>query len=77
MKHQFRYRSPLEWSVDHATPLPEGSIVSVVFKEGLVLDLRHQGDHLEINACSWRGARRLTVEPRAGNVLRVRMEPDA
>jgi hypothetical protein len=56
------------------TPLPDEAVVRVTFAPDCHLDLRHAGESLEISAVAYGGRRRLTVEPRAGNMLHVRLE---
>jgi len=74
MEAKLSYYNIVAHDLNDRTPLPDDAVVRVTFGPDCHLDLRHIGDCVEISAVSYGGRRRLTVEPRAGNVLHVRLE---
>lgn len=77
--HNVTYRDALSpaWSQSCSTPLPDDAIIQFSLPNGII-EIRHKGSYLEVCNVTYRGRvaadTRLTVEPRAGNILFLQLE---
>jgi hypothetical protein len=71
--HNVTYRDDFTpaWSQGTSTPLPDGAIIQFSLPNGII-EIRLKGSYLEV--CNVAPDTRLTVEPRAGNILFLQLE---
>jgi hypothetical protein len=65
------YRSALEWRPEDGTILPDDTIITVRLGEQ-VLELRHRGDHLAVQAIASRMRYAMVIQPRFSNEVWIR-----
>lgn len=69
---EIRYRSPLEPSPRNGTAIDD-TVLTFTLPTG-VIEITHKGDHLEIYSLA-SVAQRVLIEPVAGNMFRLSLEP--